>query len=445
MGDMKGSIKDYRLSDTLIGLQRNQLTGPLNFSIGDIKKSVFIRNGEMIFSASNQDQDRLGDVLMLKGQITLTQYKVAVAEMKRTGQRLGQVLVRLGYISHEELYNAIKNQIENSILSLFSFEDGLFEFIEYRLPGSEIITLKMSTAHLIYHGIKNINNFNILSKEVPPMHAIIHFSSNPADLYQNINLDQTGKKVISCIDNKSTVKDIIISTKLDRLEVLKAVCALLHTRIISLGQDVDLPEESIEDFKEGTLAAESGSGIDPALRKLMDDMYKKHENLGYYGVLGVKENASLPVIKRAYYKAAKQFHPDMHFLFADDSLKNKLSTVFAYIHDAYSTLKDSHMRREYDQSISLKASRYINPQNKALKKFEKGKNYFNCGEYVEAEGLFSEAITNNHKRPEYHYYLGLTFIKLEKLTSAKESLTTAFRLAPYNDDYILCLEPSILD
>ena len=84
MGDIKGNIKDYRLSDTLIGLHRSQVTGPLNFTAGDIKKSIFIRNGEMIFSASSQDQDRLGDMLMLKGQITLTQYNSAVTEMKRT-------------------------------------------------------------------------------------------------------------------------------------------------------------------------------------------------------------------------------------------------------------------------------------------------------------------------------------------------------------------------
>ena len=37
-GDIKGSIKEYSLSDTLLGLQRSQVTGPLNFTIDDIKK-----------------------------------------------------------------------------------------------------------------------------------------------------------------------------------------------------------------------------------------------------------------------------------------------------------------------------------------------------------------------------------------------------------------------
>jgi hypothetical protein len=297
---------------------------------------------------------------------------------------LGQALVRLGYITHEELYNAVKHHVENTILSLFGLEDGVFEFIENRLPGNEVITLKMSTANLIYHGIKNINNFNILRKEVPPMNAIIHLSSDPEDLYQNIILDQAGKKVISCIDNKATVKDIILSTKLDRFEVLKTVCALLNVRIISLAQEVDLPEELIKDFIREIPEDESGPVVDPALRKLTDDMYKKHETLGYYGVLGVKDNASPHEIKRAYYKAAKQFHPDMHFLFADDSIKKKLSTIFAYIYEAYSTLMNSQKRREYDRGTSLKASSFINPMDKAMAKFEEGKRYFKREEYLKA-------------------------------------------------------------
>ncbi len=354
-GDIKGSIKDYRLSDTLIGLQRSQLTGPLKFISGDITKSIFIRNGEMIFSASSLEQDRLGDMLMQKGRITDIQYNNAVTEMKKTGQRLGQVLVRLRYITHEELYNAVRHHVEKIILSLFGFEDGLFEFIEYRLPVKEIITLKMSTANLIYHGIKSINDFNILRKDMPPMQTALHFSSDPADLYQNIILDQAGKKVISCIDNNASIKDIIQSTKLDRLEVLKTVCALLNARIISLAQDLDLPEELIKDFIE-EIVEDSGPVMDPGVRKLMEDMYRRYENLGYYGVLGVKENASPHEIKRAYYKTAKQFHPDMHFLFADDSLKKKLSTIFAYSYEAYSTLLNPQKRREYDRTISLKAT-----------------------------------------------------------------------------------------
>ena len=436
IGNMKGSIKDYRLSDTLIGLQRSQVTGPFKFISGDITKSIFIRNGEMIFSASSQEQDRFGDMLMQKGRITDTQYNNAVTEMKRTGQRLGQALVRLGYITHEELYHDITYHVERIILSLFGFEDGDFEFIEYRLPGNEVVTLKMSTANLIYHGIKNINNFNILRNELPPMQTILHFSPDPADLFQNIFLDQAGKKVISCIDNKATVKDIIISTKLNRLEALKTICALLNTRVISLAPDVDLAEESIEDFIEEIVVAESGSEIDPALRELMDDMYKRHENLGYYGVLGVQENAFPHEIKRAYYKAAKQFHPDMHFLFADDSLKKKLGTVFAYIHEAYSTLRNPQKRREYDRSIALKPKRNINPKDKAQAIFEKGKDFFNRGEYVKAEMLFGQTISYNNKRPEYHYYHGLTFVKLEDLPRAKASLITAYKLAPYNDEYI---------
>jgi hypothetical protein len=74
IGHMKGRLKDFRLADTLIGLQRSQKTGILTVESGNIVKKIYIKNGDMIFSASNQEEDRLGDVLLKEGRITLEQY-----------------------------------------------------------------------------------------------------------------------------------------------------------------------------------------------------------------------------------------------------------------------------------------------------------------------------------------------------------------------------------
>ncbi|XP_025088835.1 protein tumorous imaginal discs, mitochondrial-like isoform X2 [Pomacea canaliculata] len=62
----------------------------------------------------------------------------------------------------------------------------------------------------------------------------------------------------------------------------------------------------------------------------------------YYEVLGVSKNADQAAIKKAYYKLAKQFHPDMN--------KNDPNAAkkFQEVSEAYEVLSDDSRRQEYD-------------------------------------------------------------------------------------------------
>ena len=354
IGNLEGSIKDYRVNDTLLGLQRSQATGVLRFNNNDLIKSIYISKGDMIFSTSNQDEDRLAYKLRKKGHITNSQYIQSVMEMRSTGQKIGQVLVRLGYITPQELFKAVRHQVEEIIQSFFGYENGIFEFTESQLPVEKIIKLNMSTANLIYHGTKGINNFNVLRNELPEMQSILHFSSEPVDLFQDISLDDSGKKIISCIDNKSTIMDIISLTKLDRLDALKTICALLNVRILTIEPVIDVPEDTIKEVIGEIIEEESEQRIAPDLKNIIEEMYSKYSRLGYYGVLGLKDNASPSDIKRAYFMQAKKFHPDIHHHISNDSVKNKLSSIFSYINDAYLTLSNPQKRKKYDKSIYIR-------------------------------------------------------------------------------------------
>ena len=90
----------------------------------------------MVFSSSNQDNDRLGEILLKEGKINLEQYNQSVAILKKTGKKQGAIFVELGYLKPQELVWAVRRQVEDIILSLFSFEGSnfRFEFKEGPLP-----------------------------------------------------------------------------------------------------------------------------------------------------------------------------------------------------------------------------------------------------------------------------------------------------------------------
>ena len=155
----KGSLREFHLPEILIGYQRSPKTGILEVTSGSIVKKIYIKNGDMIFSASNDEDDRLGALLLKKNWITFEQYRQASALLKQTGERFGNILVELGYLTSKELSVAVQHQIEEIIISLFTVEQGTFEFLECPLPSEEVITLRISAANIIYQGIQNMNNF----------------------------------------------------------------------------------------------------------------------------------------------------------------------------------------------------------------------------------------------------------------------------------------------
>jgi curved DNA-binding protein CbpA len=354
---LKGSLKDFKLSDILIGLQRGTKTGILEIRSGSIIKKIFVKNGDMIFAASNQEDDRLGELLLKEGKITLEDYDRASFLVKKTGQRLGKILVDLGCLTPKELFWAVRHQIEEIILSLFTITEGSFEFQEGPLPTEEMITLQISAANIIYNGIKRINNFVYIKQMCPPLDAILNLSPNPLNIFQSLTLEEPDKKILSYVNGMYSLKTILSLSLSTDFETLKTICALLSIGLIKVKEKDEAPVElPIEE-----ILGEPEEEAPKEFLEKIESMYKSCETLGYYEILGVGKDASVEEIKKAYYKVSKQFHPDRHFSFPSHDIKGKLTKILLYTTEAYETLSDPEKRSEYDRMPSLKAEEKPEP------------------------------------------------------------------------------------
>ena len=96
------------------------------------------------------------------------------------------------------------------------------------------------------------------------------------------------------------------------------------------------PHEVLSTFKDGNGAAGGGDGdSEPRAKKNVQDKE-------FYNVLGVEPEANAGEIKKAYYKKAKENHPDRH---PDDPEAQK---KFQKIGEAYQCLSDERLRQQYD-------------------------------------------------------------------------------------------------
>lgn len=338
-----GSLKRFSLSQILNFFKNQQKTGVLTFENRNVKKSIYIKNGDAVFASSNQDEDRLGEMLIRAGKITPEQYDKSAKLLNQSGKRQGTILLELGYLTPKKLFQEVKNQIKEIIVSLFLWEDGTFSFKE-SLPSSEIITLTISMEKLIREGIKI--------------------------------------------------------------------------------------KERKEKEDEGLFIQE------------VTELFKNIDRLTFYDILEINIDTPQSEIKKAYLKAARNFHPDKHSGLPDPTMKDKLTSLFTFLNKAYDTLSNETEKEKYD-SILLKKTKEKEPESETIraeKQFERGLAELKTGNAWGAVDSLRWATRITPNKASYWAHLSLALSKMPRRNKeAEEAILKAIELEPHNTNYYIHL------
>ena len=233
---LKGNIKNISLPKILTYLHRNRKTGTLVVTTPVFTKKIYLMKGDAIFASSTYEDDRLGEMLVKAGKITMKQYDASVELLKKTGKRQGSILLELGYLTPKKLFWGVKYQVKEIIYSLFQLENAEYVFGEVETPLQEAITLKMSIGNLIYEGVKRIDNWTRIREEMPNTETALKLSTDPVKLFQDVELSSQDKKILSMVNGTKTINELINSSRMSSFEAMKTLYALWSIGIIEPGK-----------------------------------------------------------------------------------------------------------------------------------------------------------------------------------------------------------------
>ncbi|MEW6108651.1 MAG: DUF4388 domain-containing protein [Nitrospirota bacterium] len=441
---LKGNIKDVSLVKILVYLNRDRKSGTLSLKTPAFIKKIFINMGDAIFASSSYEDDRLGEMLLKAGKITVEQYDKSVELLKTTKKRQGAILVEQGFLTPKDLFWGVKYQVKEIIHSMFQIGEGEYVFKEGDIPSDEVITLKMSTGNLIYDGVKKIENWTRIRNEMPDTDSVLKLTEDPLSLFQDIELSPQDKKILSLVDGRKTIQEVIDSSWMGSFEALKILYVLWSIGMVEESTAIQAGEESLRD--NGVRAEETVSLNDilqplseeeESLSERVESVYSRLNSISFTELLEVDEKSDSETIKKNYYRLAKEFHPDRYFTFADPSIKTKLTSVFDAITKAYNTLKDDKLREEYFRSFTSPGKiKEGDEKSKADEQFRRGVAEIKNGNFWGAIDHFKWASKMMPKNAGYWSYLSLAYSKIPgRLKEAEEALLTAIKLEPFNADY----------
>ena len=144
---LKGNLKSFEFPMVLQFMSSANKTGVLHLRQGQEVRALYFRDGKIIAANGNEGL-RLGQIGFVKGLISQIQLQAALVKVKKTGRRMGEVLLDLDYINEDELKELIRHQIQETVVELSLWNEGDFEFrdnpVEFDERGIEDInTMRM--------------------------------------------------------------------------------------------------------------------------------------------------------------------------------------------------------------------------------------------------------------------------------------------------------------
>jgi curved DNA-binding protein CbpA len=433
---LTGDLRSCSLPRILIELNRGRATGTLLVTTPGFNKNIYVKDGSVIFASSSFEDDRLGEMLVKAGKITMEQYDKSVELLKKTGKRQGAILVDLGYITAKDLFWGVKYQVKEIIYSLFRLEDGTYEFNETASTPDEVITLKISTENLIYEGVQRIDNLTRIRREMPKSGSVFRLNEDPAGIFRGIDLSPQDTRILSLVDGKRTVNQLIEEAKTNSFDVMKTLYILWSTGFIvekKAGDDYDGGETITVEEILGNVKEE-----EEELREKVDDLYQRLPDMTPAEILQATESTGANEIKKTYYRMAKEFHPDRIFGLEDDGLKKKVTVIFDALTKAYDTMKDEVKRAEFFDALGKVQRRGDDTEASLIEEqFKRGIDEFKKGDFWGAAELFRLVTRKSPKNPKSWSYLSLALSRIpNRLKEAEEALFEAIKLEPYSSEHL---------
>ena len=230
----EGSLAARDLAEIVHELSERRWTGLLIVSNGGVGKNLTIQDGRMVFASSSSPDERLGELLLRRGRISLRQYVDAGAALA-PGKRLGAVLVEQGVLTPKDLVKAVVDQVQEIIYGGFQWTEGQYRLNEGAI-SAESITLKISSPDIILEGIRRIEAWSRIERAVGGPGARYERAGGYEETLRSMTLTFEKLALLTGLNGTRSVEALCQESSLPDFEVCRTLWAF---RVIGVVRRVD--------------------------------------------------------------------------------------------------------------------------------------------------------------------------------------------------------------
>lgn len=261
---LEGTLRDFSFADILqlISLQRK--TGVLTLKSDDNVVTISFLDGCIVGASSlNQHtEDRIGLILLKRGEVSEAELEAALRRQEETLQRLGRILIDHHMVDAATVRKALEQQILQIVYRVFRWSDGEYHFSqETDIDYDRDLMVPMAADSIIMEGARMTDEWPFIDQRVPSRELVFvkvdpgrrfeivedeeedfddlgfAFSDAPdeapaRDRFDDDRMTEDQAKVYDLVNGRDSVTELILESPLIEFETCKALADLVDRGVI---------------------------------------------------------------------------------------------------------------------------------------------------------------------------------------------------------------------
>jgi DNA-binding MarR family transcriptional regulator len=232
---LRGNLRDFTVTQLLNLINLARKTGTLVIEGPGETANIAFRDGKLSYVKAGQEDNHLASILHRSNRLTTAQLRaIQLRAAHVSDKELGLLLINSGYISQDDILNALQGYCTDVVRRLFTWVEGFFRFEPELLPPDDRITVRLDLENLIIEGARQLREWEQLQDEIPNLDMALKFIERPGTSMQKMNLSVEEWRVVSYINPRNTIHQIAAATKMSDLEIRRIVYGLLQAGLVEV-------------------------------------------------------------------------------------------------------------------------------------------------------------------------------------------------------------------
>ena len=244
---LAGDLSGFPIADFVALVHQSRLSGVLTVASAGAERSISFKDGEVRSAQSSAPGERIGEVAVRLGFVTAAQ----VAEATEDGKLVGKLLVDRGHLSANDLWKCFHEQVTAVFHAILLTPAGTFYLVDEGVTDRPGAPLAVSTQALLMDGIRRIDEMSLFRARIPGPGAFLR----RREPRRPITLKPPEQELLGLVDGRRTVADVATAAHVNEFDATKILYHLAEAgyveAVAAAAAPAAAPEARLEEIGKG--------------------------------------------------------------------------------------------------------------------------------------------------------------------------------------------------